>query len=42
MDIKGIKKVIELMKENELSEFELAEEGIAELRQLTALQVEAR
>ena len=27
MDIKGIKKVIELMKENELSEFELAEEG---------------
>ena len=27
MDIKEIKKIIELMKENELSEFELAEEG---------------
>lgn len=27
MDIKDIKRVIELMKENELSEFELAEEG---------------
>jgi biotin carboxyl carrier protein len=27
MDIKDIKRIIELMKENELSEFELAEEG---------------
>jgi acetyl-CoA carboxylase biotin carboxyl carrier protein len=27
MDIKEIKKIIELMRENELSEFELAEEG---------------
>lgn len=27
MDIKEIRKIIELMKENELSEFELAEEG---------------
>ncbi len=27
MDIKNIKKVIELMKENDLSEFELSEEG---------------
>ena len=27
MDIKEIKKIIELMKDNELSEFELAEEG---------------
>jgi acetyl-CoA carboxylase biotin carboxyl carrier protein len=27
MDIKSIKKIIELMKENELAEFELAEEG---------------
>lgn len=27
MDIKEIKRIIELMKENELSEFELAEEG---------------
>jgi acetyl-CoA carboxylase biotin carboxyl carrier protein len=27
MDIKDIKRIIELMKENELNEFELAEEG---------------
>lgn len=27
MDIKNIKKIIELMKENDLSEFELSEEG---------------
>ena len=27
MDIKDIKRIVELMKENELSEFELAEEG---------------
>ncbi len=27
MDIKDIKRIIELMKENELSEFEMAEEG---------------
>ncbi|HMP77111.1 MAG TPA: acetyl-CoA carboxylase biotin carboxyl carrier protein [Kiritimatiellia bacterium] len=27
MDIKEIKRIIELMKENELSEFEIAEEG---------------
>ena len=27
MDLKDIKRIIELMKENELSEFELAEEG---------------